>query len=531
MGEMTRRTFATMAGAAALAASGFGAQAASADKKTLRFIMRSDLRTLDPIWTTTYATRNHGYMVFDTLFALDSSFKPHPQMVGDYSVSADQLTYRFSLRDGLSFHDGQPVRGVDCIASLRRWMVRDTLGQVLAKTIDEMAGAGGKDFTIRLTEPFPLLLAGLAKVSSLVPFIMPERLAKTDPYQQITGTIGSGPFKFVSDEFQPGYKAVYVKNADYVPRDEPPSWASGGKVAKIDRVEWLYVPEHSTAAAALRDGELDWWEEVPPDLVPIFTGAPGITVEKSDPIGSMAMLRFNHLQPPFDNVRMRQAVMAVVDQAEFMGALSGDPKSWSLCPSFFACGTPMASTSGSAVLTGKRDFDKARRLVAEAGYKGEKIVILDGVDQQNYHLIALVAFDLLKQLGLNVELASTDWSTLVATRASKKPVAEGGWSIVPTSFAGVETLDPSANLPLAANGAAAWFGWPSDQTLEVLRTEWMKTSDGEARRRIAVAIQARAFEIVPYVPLGQFSSVTAYRKTVKGIVIAPATFMWNVEKI
>jgi peptide/nickel transport system substrate-binding protein len=531
MREMTRRDFATMAaGAAALAASGLGARAASADKKTLRFILRSDLRTLDPIWTTTYATRNHGYMVFDTLFALDSSLTPQPQMVGDYSVSADQLTYRFSLRDGLSFHDGQPVRGVDCVASLRRWMARDTLGQALVKTIDAMTGAADKNFTIRLKEPFPLLLAGLAKVSSLVPFIMPERLASTDPYRQIKESVGSGPFKFVAEEFQPGYKAVYVKNVDYVPRAEPPSWASGGKVAKIDRVEWLYVPEHATAAAALRDGELDWWEEVPPDLVPVLAADQGITVEKSDPIGSMAMLRFNHLQPPFDKVEMRQAVMAVVDQAEFMGALSGDPKSWNLCPSFFACGTPMSSSAGSTALTGKRDVDAAKHLIAEAGYKGEKIVVLDGVDQQNFHLIALVAFDLLKKLGLNVELASTDWSTLVATRASKKPVAEGGWSIVPTSFVGAETLDPSANLPLAANGDAAWFGWPSDEKLEALRTEWMKTSDDAARKAIAVKIQERAFEIVPYVPLGQFSSVTAYRKSVKGIIIAPATFMWNVEK-
>jgi peptide/nickel transport system substrate-binding protein len=526
---ITRRAFAAFAGGAALSASKLLAWA-NADQKTLRFILRSDLRVLDPLWTTTYATRNHGYMIFDTLFALDSSFRPCPQMVRDYSTSADKLTYYFTLREGLKFHDGQPVRGTDCVASLHRWMARDTLGQALALIINEMTDEGDRKFVMRLKEPFPLLLAGLAKVSSLVPFIMPERLAKTDPHQQITETVGSGPFKFVADEFQPGYKAVYVKNTEYVPRDEPPSWASGGKVVKVDRVEWLYVPEHATAAEALGSGEFDWWETVPPDLAPMLASNPAVTVENSDPIGSMAMLRFNHLQPPFNNVQMRRAVLAVTDQTEFMTAIAGDSKNWKVCPSFFACGAPMASTTDSEALTGKRDFDGAKRLIAEAGYKGEKVIVLDGVDQQAFHSIALVAADLLKKLDLNVELVSSAWSTLVSRRASKKSAAEGGWSIVPTSFTGVETLDPSANLPLAMNGDAAWFGWPTDAQLESLRTEWIRTSDENTRKEIAAQIQARAFEVVPYVPLGQFFEMTAYRKNLKGVIIAPAEFMWNVEK-
>src|SRR5215471_3512970 len=258
---LTRREFAAAAGAASLAGLGFVRRAKAADTKTLRFIAQADLRVLDPIWTTAYITRNHGYMVFDTLFALDARFKAHPQMVGDYSIAPDQLVYRFTLRDGLKFHDGQPVRGADCVASLKRWMVRDGLGQALAAAVEEMTGGDGKDFAIRLKEPFPLLIDGLAKVSSLTPFIMPERMAKTDPYQQVTETIGSGPFKFVTEEFQPGHQVVYVKNPDYVPRGEPPNWASGGKVVKVDRVEWLYVPDAMTKVAALTSGEVDWWED------------------------------------------------------------------------------------------------------------------------------------------------------------------------------------------------------------------------------------------------------------------------------
>src|SRR5215467_14127471 len=194
--EMTRREFAAVAGAASLASFGWISKTRAADTKTLRFIAQADLRVLDPIWTTAYITRNHGYMVFDTLFALDSKLRPHPQMVGDYSVSPDKLHYAFALRDGLKFHDGQQVRGADCVASLRRWMARDALGQTLATAIDEITGGDDRNFAIRLKQPFPLLIESIAKVSSLAPFIMPERLAKTDPFQQVTEMIGSGPFKF-----------------------------------------------------------------------------------------------------------------------------------------------------------------------------------------------------------------------------------------------------------------------------------------------------------------------------------------------
>jgi peptide/nickel transport system substrate-binding protein len=403
-------------------------------------------------------------------------------------------------------------------------MARDSLGHTLATVIDEMTTADDKTFTIRLREPFPLLLAGLAKVSSLPPFIMPERLAKTDPYQQVTETVGFDPLKFVTAEFQPGHKAVYVKNSDYVPRDEPPSWASGGKVVKV------YRPEYSTAAAALGDGEVDLWEAPNLDLVPVLTANPDIRVGKTDPLGSTTMLRFNHLLPPFNNVKLRQAVLAVIDQSEFMSALAGDPANWNLCPSFFTCGTPMATKVGSEALTGKRDFDKEKKLIAEAGYKGEKIVVLDAVDTPTAHSHGLVVLELIKRLGLNVELASSDWGSLVIRRALKKTVEEGGWSIFGTGWTGVETLDPSSDLPLAANGGAAWFGWPGDDKLEALRTEWLKTSDSEARQEIAAKIQSRAFETLPYIPTGQWSPVTAYRKNIKGVIIAPALFMWNLEK-
>ena len=528
---MTRREFAAGAAATAIAGSGLARQARAADEaKTLRFIAQSDLRVLDPIWTTAYITRNHGYMVFDALFALDDKFQPHPQMVDEYSISADKLLYTFSLRDGLKFHDGQPVRGRDCVASLKRWMVRDSFGQTLASAVGEMKGGDDKSFTIRLKEPFPLLIDALAKVSSLVPVIMPERLAKTDPFKQVTEMVGSGPFKFVANEFQPGNKVVYVKNTDYVPRSEPPNWASGGKVVKVDRVEWLYVPDHSTATAALNSGEVDWWENPPLDLVPVLAANPDVSVVDLDPLGVMTMVRFNHLYPPFDNVKMRQALLAVANQKEFLATIAGDQKYWSVCASFFTCGTPMANDAGSAALTGSRDFDKAKKLIAEAGYKGEKIVVLDAVDQPNPHAQALVAADLLKKLGLDVEIAASDWGNVVVRRASRKPIDQGGWNIFGTGWVGADMLDPTLNQALRSNGDKAWFGWPKDDEIEALRTQWIKAGDAEIRQETAAKIQKRAFETVPYVPTGLYHPKTAYRKNIKGVIEAPAILMWNVEK-
>src|SRR6516164_8743231 len=306
-----------------LAAAGvFFAQPAVAQQKTLRFVPEADLRSLDPIWTTAYITRNYGYMVYDTLFAVNDKFEPKPQMVEKWSLSDDKLTYTFTLRDGLKWHDGQPVRSADCIASIERWAKRDAVGQKLAELTAAWKAVDEKTFTLQLKKPFALTLDALAKPSSNVPFIMPERVDRTDAFTQITESIGSGPFKLVKEEWVPGTKVVFVKNTDYVPRKEAPSWASGGKVVKVDRVEWLYIPDSATAAAALNAGEVDWWQMVPPDLVPLLARNKDIKVENTDPLGSMGMIRFNQLHPPFDNPKMRQALLYLVSQQDYVLAIA-----------------------------------------------------------------------------------------------------------------------------------------------------------------------------------------------------------------
>ncbi len=352
------------------------APASGVAETVLRFIPQADLRSLDPIWTTAYVSRNFGYLVYDTLFALDKEFKPQPQMVDSWTVSDDKLTYSFTLRDGLKWHDGTPVRAADCVASIERWGKRDQFGQKLLEAIDKIAADNDKSFTIKLKAPFPLLLNALGKLSSNVPFMMPERLAKTDPFQQLSEAIGSGPFKFVKEEWVPGSKAVFVKNTDYVPRKEPASLASGGKIVKVDRVEWLYIPDVATAAAALNAGEADWYEQPPADIIPVFAANKDVVVNTVDPLGNMGVLRFNHTLPPFDNPKMREAVLNLVDQKDYMRAVAGDEKYWKVCGAIFICGgTPFETTAGADALLKGPNLDKAKALIKEAGYKGERIVL------------------------------------------------------------------------------------------------------------------------------------------------------------
>jgi len=503
---------------------------AMAQGKLLKFVPEADLRSLDPIWTTAYITRNHGYMVYDVLFATDANFKVQPQMVDKYEVSKDNLTYTFTLRDGLKFHDGAPVRSADCIASIERWAKRDVFGQRLGEMTEGWTAVNDKTFRLKLKKPFPYVLEALAKPSSNVPFIMPERVAKTDAFTAITDATGSGPFKFVKEQWVPGNKVVYVKNTDYVPRKEAPSWGAGGKVVKVDRVEWIYIPDAATAAAALNTGEVDWWQQVPVDLVPVVAKNKNIKVESVDPLGSIGLLRFNHLQVPFNNVKMRQAVLAVLDQNDYAIAIAGDAKNGKPCPSYFTCGTPMSSTAGSEALTGKRDLEKAKALVKEAGYKGEKIILLSATDQPIVNSQALVTQELLRKIGLNVELASSDWGTLITRRSSKEPVEKGGWSIFHTWFVGPDITTPALNSPLRGAGEKSWFGWPADAKLEELRDAWFNAPTVAAQKKIAEDMQRRAFETVPYIPTAQFIIPTAYRTNLSGVINSPVTFLWNVEK-
>ncbi|MGI4955581.1 MAG: ABC transporter substrate-binding protein [Janthinobacterium lividum] len=499
--------------------------------RLLRFIPEGNLANPDPIWTTTTVARNHGFMIYDTLYGLDQSLSPKPQMAEAHELSDDRLTWRFRLRDGLKFHDGTPVRGVDCVASLARWMKRDGMGQRIATQLAGMAALDDRSFEITLSKPFPLMLTALGKPSANVAFIMPERVAQTDAFTQITDFTGSGPYRFIKDEWTPGALASYSRFGAYSPRGEAPSFVSGGKQAHFDRIEWKIIPDSATSAAAMQAGEADWWQSPIVDLLPQLKAARGVKVQTVDTIGNIEVIRFNHLQPPFNNPKLRQAVMMVVDQKEFMQAAFGDdPGLWKTGVGIFTPGSPAATEVGMAALNGKRDWDGAKKLVAESGYKGEKAVIIAPTDYPWLQAFCQVTRELLVKLGINVEYVSTDWGTVVQRRASKNPVDQGGWSIFCTGWEGLNLNDPAGHYPVMGNGAAAWFGWPESPRIEALRTAWYDAPDAAAQKSATDAIQLAAFEEVPYIPLGQFFQPIAVRDTVSGVLASPFPIFWNVKK-
>jgi peptide/nickel transport system substrate-binding protein len=525
---MRRRIFLAAAAASALPLPSI---AAATGDTTLRFVPTASLMVLDPVMSSANVTINHGYAVFDTLYAVDNRFAIHPQMAAGHSVSDDGLIWTIVLRDGLRFHDGTPVRAIDCIASLKRWTQRDSFGQVLARSVVEWQAPDDRTVRLRLSQRFPLLLEVLAKPTGPA-FIMPERLARTNIAVAVTEMVGSGPFRFVQDEFVGGSRAVYRKFDGYVPRQEASNWASGGKVAGVERIEWQMIPDTSTAAAALESGEVDWWETVPPDLLPVVRAKRDIVTDITDPSGFLAILRFNTLQAPFNNPELRRAVLRSVNQADYL-ALIGNPddsNSTRTCHSFFPCGTQYGTASAPDPMAHPLSIEAGRKAIADAGYKGEKIVIINPSDQPSISPLGQMTYDLLKRLGMNVDLAVMDWASVVQRRTNRGPVSEGGWSILHTWNSGTTMANPLQNFTLRGQGSKGWFGWYDSPKVEQLATDWLHAETPADQVRIVAEMQATALADAPTVPLGQFFQQTAYRRNVTGIHPAPIPFLWGVRK-
>ncbi|UHC17875.1 ABC transporter substrate-binding protein [Methylobacterium currus] len=500
--------------------------------RILKLVPQAALTILDPIWTTAAVTQNHGYTVFDTLYGLDADFTPRPQMAAGHQVQDDGLAWRIRLRDGLRFHDGAPVRAIDCIASLKRWAARDTLGQLLAASVDEWQAEDDRTLVIRLKRRFPLMLFALAKPATNVPFIMPERLAATDPTNQLTEMVGSGPYRFVADEFLAGQRAVYARFDGYVPRQEAPNRTSGGKVAHFERVEWNAIPDAATALAALQNGEVDWWEQALADTVPLLKSNRSIVVGNGDPNGYVGLIRFNASQPPFNNPKLRAAILSAVDQSDYMATVTNaDPSAYRLCQSFLPCGTPYGQTPAANRMSDAPSIERARALVKESGYAGEKVVIINPADFPSIRPMGQITYDLLQKLGLNVELVETDWGSLLQRRASREPVDKGGWSIFHTWWQAIGITTPATSGYIRGQGASGWFGWYANDTVEDLTRQWVAADTEDERVRLAAAIQNIAAVDVPAVPLGVFFIRTAYRSDLTGLVEGCAPFPWGIRRV
>src|SRR3954452_3861138 len=446
-----RRAFASKLALSVVALSTALASPVLAAGSTITAVMHSDLRILDPIFTSAYISRDHGYMVYDTLITTDSNFKIQPQMA-DWKVSDDKLTYTFTLREGLKWHDGSSVTAEDCVASLKRWSKNETMGQTLIEFTMSLEATDDRTITLKLKEPYGLVLESIGKPSSVVPFMMPKRLAETPVGQQIPEQIGSGPFKFVKAEFQPGVKAVYEKNSDYVPRKEPPSWTAGGKVVKVDRVEWISMPDAQTAVNALQSGDIDFMEFPPMDLDSVLATNPDLTMNVLNKFGYQTLGRMNFLYPPFDNVKVRRAAFLAMNQKNVLDALVGDPGQYKICGAMFICDTPLASDIGSETLVKGNGMAEAKKLLAESGYDGTPVVILAPGDVVTLKAQPIIAAQLLREAGFKVDVQATDWQTVVSRRASQKPPKEGGWNMFFTNLTAADVLNPVSLLQINGRG-------------------------------------------------------------------------------
>jgi peptide/nickel transport system substrate-binding protein len=532
---MDRRTF-LKAGAAAGGVAAFGGMPApalsqGAAARTLRFVPQANLANFDPIWGTQYVVRNAAALVWDTLYGVDETLTPQPQMLEGDNVSADGLTWTLKLREGLRFHDGEPVLAKDVVASITRWMPRDSMGQMLRVLQSELVAADDRTIRWVLKKPYPKLRFALGKTGTPCCFIMPERLAKTDSFTQISDYIGSGPMRFVRQEWVPGARAVFQKFDQYVPRADSGTWMAGAKRMLVDRVEWMIMPDPATASGALQNGEIDWWENPITDLVPTLKRNRNVAVDIADPLGNIGSFRMNHLHPPFNNPGVRRAVLMALSQEDYMRALVGDDdKLWKALPGYFTPGSPLYTEEGGEVLKGKRDFEAAKKLLAESGYKGEPVTCVVAQDQPITKAQGDVTADLLKRLGMNVDFVATDWGTVGQRRAMKNPPGQGGWSMFHTWHAGAECVNPAGYIGLRANGDGAWFGWPNIPVVEQLIGDWYDAPDAAAEKVVAAKLNKAALDNVVYAPTGFFLGYQAWRKNVAGIQKGPLPFFWGVSK-
>ena len=509
---MQRRTL--LAATAALLAAPSIVRAQSAT--TLKFVPYADLALLDPA-TSAFVTRNHVLMVFDTLFAMDDTGKAQPQMLEGHTTSADGLLWTLTLRPGMTFHDATPVLARDAVASIKRWWVADAFGQALAAATDEVAAPDDRTITIRLKRRFPLLPDALAHPTNTMAAIMPERLANTPPTTRITEMVGSGPFRYLANERVPGARNHYARFDAYRPREGKPSFCAGPRIVHMDRVEWITTPDPATQVAALRAGEVDYVEQPLMDLVPSLKSDRTVKVDVVETKGLIGFLRFNQLFPPFDNPAIRRIVLRAVNQATFMEAVVGTAAPYDAKTGLFTPGTPLANDAGMEALNGKPDIQALKRELTAAGYKGEKIIYLEPTDVPRINAIAEVGADMLRQIGMNVDVIATDWGTTVQRSVKRDPVDQGGWHMFAAFSGGYDMSNPGCHQLMRGNGPAAYNGWPTLPKLEALRDEWLASDDPYNATALARKLQQQALEDVPYLPLGSYYQPVAHKANLTGV--------------
>jgi peptide/nickel transport system substrate-binding protein len=496
--------------------------------RILRYASSAGVTQLDPLATTFYPTFALALQVFESLYCVDEQLQPRPQMAAGHLVEEDGKRWTIRLRDGLRFHDDEPVLARDCMASLNRWMKRDAAGRTLALQVDEVAAPDDKTVVLRLKKPFPHLLLVLGKPTPNFLAVMPTRVAATDPSQTLTELVGSGPFRFASSAFSANSLVVLDRFQKYEPRNENPSGMAGGRVAKVDRVEWRVLPDASTQTSALMTGEIDWIATPLQDTIPKLRQRLDITVGILDQFGFAPWLRPNHVAGPTANVGVRRAIMAALDAREILAAVAGDDTATIDVPiGVFAPGSPFASADGLDLL-GPKPRDTVQAMLRDAGYNNERVVLLHQFDSASHGMLQIIARRL-TEAGLNIDDQLMDTASVVTRRNSREPPDKGGWSLIFGVGTCADFMTPLLHLGLRT-GPASWIGWPTDPAMETLCDQWLDATDEAAQRRLAASIQKTALSDVLYVPVGKYVAYSAWRSNVTGILKTHQPVMWNISK-
>lgn len=505
------------------------AEPARAQDRPLRLVLNQELTLLDPVLSTNTATRAFGYMVWDTLVAVDSTGAYRPQMLEAWEASEDRLRYTFTLRPGLVWSDGTPVTPEDCIASLRRWGARDGLGQQLMAATASMQPLDERRFVLALSRPFGFVVEALGKPGNNVPFMMPARVAATDPNRAITEFTGSGPFTFRREEWRQGERVVFRRNPRYLPRAEPADGLAGGKVAHFEVVEFVSITDAATRVAALQGNEVDMLEFVPPDFLERLRRDRNVVIGRPPGIlgNFVPYVNLNHAQPPFDDPRVRQAVQQAVDQTEIMQAMGLPPGLYeAACPSIYPCEGAGAITADA--LRG-RSPERARALLREAGYAGQRVVLLHPTDSVTLSPVAAVLAEQLRRVGFNLEVWTSDWASVAQRRTNREAPERGGWNLVTVGWSSIDVTNPLLNAGTAYN-CRPYPGWFCDEAMRPLLERYAASADPAERRALAAAIQDRAVANVNLVMAGQFTLPQARRANLAGAIDFAYPVLWNLRR-
>ncbi len=512
-----------LAGGSALAAAGIIRPREARAARPVVAVLESEVVILDPHMITATISRTFGTLVFDTLFGQNEKGEIKPQMLEGHTASADKLTWSFTLRPGLKWHDGEPVTAADCVASLNRWMPRDPLGRMLQAATATLEATGDSSFRLVLKEPFPMLLDVLGKPNAPLPVMMPRKIITEAGDGRIKTIIGSGPFRFVPARWRPGASMILERNAAYVSRPEPADFLAGGKHVKIDELDLRVMPDANTGSNALMAGEIDYMQFLPFETLEqlernrnlrVF-GAMGIHMYQGN-------FRLNHAAAPFDNPKVRQVMWKLVDQASILDAI-GIPAKYRIdrCDSFWMCDTPYTTLEGAGAA--KYDIAAAKRELAASGYKGEPVITLN-VAGSISETAGRVLEQAMKEAGFNVQPQQMDWGTVLARRARRE-----GWSMFPVFSNGTDMLNPLTHFYISAT-CGDFPGWSCDQRIPELLKQFTRAEGVEAQRRLAAEIQKAAYDLTPSVMWGQFTRPAGYRNTLKNFIESSYPFFWQVEK-